>query len=225
MRRNNLKIESYTYYGVEIRYIGELPDDKTIFLSGGKTMGREGVISMYRSSLEAALEGWNVSYIPGLKYSEAVERGVYDTVKGALFAFIPMGIKCASHSLISRCLVTGGGVISTVEDDDLFSIEALSSSRSLAESLSRATIMGSENLGSVPISLSLSLNEGKEVAILESALNGKGMRNLAREGALIIRTFSDFLSSPRYITYPDKKGKYGIMGERFGILDLDRYEK
>ncbi|MGN1189511.1 MAG: hypothetical protein ACI4SL_03850, partial [Candidatus Ornithospirochaeta sp.] len=125
----------------------------------------------------------------------------------------------------SRCLVTGGGVISTVEDDDLFSIEALSSSRSLAESLSRATIMGSENLGSVPISLSLSLNEGKEVAILESALNGKGMRNLAREGALIIRTFSDFLSSPRYITYPDKKGKYGIMGERFGILNLDRYEK
>ena len=225
MKQKNLKIESYSFYGVEIRHVGKLPTEDTIFLSGGKNMGKNGMVSMYRSSIEAAANGWNVAYIPGLSYSEAVERGVYEREKGALFAYIPMGLKCASKALISRCLVTGGGVISTVSDDSPFSLEALSSSRSLAQSLSRATIMGGENLSTIPVSLVTALSEGKEVAVLESAMNGKGMRNLIRDGAPIIRTFSDFLSFPRYISYPDKRGRYGIMGERFSLMDMDRYEK
>ena len=225
MKRKKLNIESFSYYGTEIRYIGGIPSPNTVFLSGGKNMDRKGIIAMYRSSLEAVSNGWNVSYIPGLLYSEAVERGVYARDKGELYAFIPMVIKCASLSLISRCLVTGGGVISTVKDDDLFSFEALTSSRSLAQSLSKATVIGNENLDSIPYSIISALDEGREVGVLENVLNGKGMRNLVREGAPIIRSFSDFLSSPRYISYPDKKGKYGIMGERFGLLDIDRYEK
>ena len=225
MKRKKLNIESFSYYGAEIRYIGALPDENTVFLSGGKSMGREGIVAMYRSSLEAAANEWSVSYITGLQYSEAVERGLYERDKGALFAFVPMGIKCASLSLISRCLVTGGGVISTVNDDSVFSLEALSSCRSLAHSLSRATIIGNENLSSIPYSIMSALDEGRDVGVLESALNGKGVRNLVREGAPIVRSFSDFLYTPRYISFPYSKGKYGIMGERFGLLDIERHEK
>lgn len=225
MKRKKLDIDSFSYYGAEIRYIGALPGEKTVFLSGGKSMGRDGIVSMYRSSLEAAANEWSVSYIPGLKYSEAVERGLYERDKGSLFAFVPMGIKCASLSLISRCLVTGGGVISTVSDDSIFSLEALSSCRSLAHSLSRATIIGNENLSYIPYSILSALDEGRDVGVLESALNGRGIRNLVREGCPIVKSFSDFLRDPRYISFPSSKGKYGIMGEKFGIMDMERYEK
>ena len=54
-------------------------------------MGKEGIVSMYRSSLEAAANNWNVSYLPGLEYSEAVEKGIFEKDRGALYAFIPMG--------------------------------------------------------------------------------------------------------------------------------------
>ena len=225
MKRKKLQIDSFSYYGMEIRYIGSLPEKDTVFLSGGKGMGKEGIVSMYRSSLEAAANNWNVSYLPGLEYSEAVEKGIFEKDRGALYAFIPMGLNCASLGLISRCLITGGGVISPVADDSLFSLSALSASRSLAQSLSRATILGGENLSYIPFSVVSALDEGREVAVLESALNGKGMRNLIRDGALIVQSFSGFLSDPRYISFPDKKGKYGILGENFGLLEMERYEK
>ena len=64
-------------------------------------MGKEGIVSMYRSSLEAAANNWNVSYLPGLEYSEAVEKGIFEKDRGALYAFIPMGLNCASLGLIS----------------------------------------------------------------------------------------------------------------------------
>ena len=63
------------------------------------------------------------------------------------------------------------------------------------------------------------------MACMESALNGRGIRNLVREGCPIVKSFSDFLRDPRYISFPSSKGKYGIMGERFGIMDMERYEK
>ena len=63
------------------------------------------------------------------------------------------------------------------------------------------------------------------MGVLESALNGKSARNLVRDGALTVSTLSGLLLSPRYITYPDKNGKYAIMGERFTLMDVERYEK
>lgn len=224
MKQSTLQIETYLYGGVEIRYVGTFPIERTIFLSGGKNMSKDGIINIFRSSLEAAYNGWNVSYIPGLSYSEAVERGVYLCDKGSLSAYLPRGIKSASKALISRCLVTGGGVVSTVDDNESFSIEALSSARSLAQSMAEATLVAGEGLSMIPLSLTSALDDGRSVAVMESAMNGKGMRNLIRDGAPIIRTFSDFLSSPRYISYADKKGKYGIMGERFSLMDMEKYE-
>ena len=60
-----------------------------------------------------------------------------------------------------------------MSDDSIFSLEALSSCRSLAHSLSRATIIGNENLSYIPYSIISALDEGRDVGVLESALNGR----------------------------------------------------
>ena len=188
-------------------------------------MGRRGIVSFYRSALEASAEAMDVFYVPGIPSSEAVEKGTYEKYDGALFAFLPMGLKSVSSGLLSRCIITGGGVISPVSDDALFSLEALQAAMSVAAMMAQGTIVGREDMSFLPQFVHAALDSGRDVAVLESALGGRAARNLVREGAERIDTLSSFLASPSFISYPDKKGKYGIMGERFSLLDKKKYEK
>ena len=225
MKKYFIDCKSVDYNGLSVRVCGAFPSSRTIFFSSGKKTGKKGILSLYRSALEAVANGWNVAYIPGFPSSAAIEMGVYEKEGGSLFAFIPMGMGSVSRSLLSRCLVTGGGVISVVEDEATFSMEALNGACSVAATVSDATLVATENLRITPNYLVSALDEGRCVGVLESALNGKSARNLVRDGALTVSTLSGLLLSPRYITYPDKNGKYAIMGERFTLMDVERYEK
>ena len=85
--------------------------------------------------------------------------------------------------------------------------------------LSNATIVCSSH--SFPFFLENALNSGKDIAILKSALFSKKIREVAREGACVIDSFSSFLSDAVYLTYPKEKGEYKIQNREFDIMRLD----
>ncbi|MGN1164475.1 MAG: hypothetical protein ACI4S4_06715 [Candidatus Ornithospirochaeta sp.] len=222
---DNRNAEDFEYQGAPLRIIGNRPGRLSVFLAGGKDMGKKGIVSFYRSALEASAEAMDVFYVPGLPFAEAIEKGIYEKYEGSLFAFLPMGLESVSKALLSRCIITGGGVISPVEDRAFFSFEALRAAMSVAAMMAHGTIVGKEDMKGIPQFVYSALDNGRDVAVLETTLCGKGARNLVREGAECVDTLSSFLSSPSYICYPDIKGKYGIMGERFSLLDKKKYEK
>ena len=103
MKKYFIDCKSIDYNGLSVRVCGAFPSSRTIFFSSGKKTGKKGILSLYRSALEAVANGWNVAYIPGLPSSAAIEMGVYEKEGGSLFAFIPMGMGSVSRSLLSRC--------------------------------------------------------------------------------------------------------------------------
>lgn len=206
--------------GINLRYIGRLPEEKSVFFSFSRNGGKEDRIYSYASSFEAILNGYNCIYIPQTCASEGIEKAFSDSKKGSLFAFVPYGLKIVNKSIISNALITNGGVISIVEDNSLFSIEALNGTKYAASVLSSAIILAEKKCNYEPLFISDMLSIGKDVAIMKSSLSGKGMRKLIYSGLPLINSFSDFLLSPKYFLYLDKYGKYGIDGVHFSIIDV-----
>lgn len=205
---------------INIRYIGRLPDEKSIFFSFSKDGGKEDRIYSYASSFEAILNGYNCIYIPQTCASEGIEKAFSDSKKGSLFAFVPYGLNVVKRSIISNALITNGGVISISEDNSLFSIEALNRTKYVASLFSSAIVLAEKKCNYEPLFISDMLSIGKDVAIMKNSLSGKGMRKLIYSGLPLINSFSDFLLSPSYFLYLDKYGKYGIDGVHFSIIDV-----
>ena len=76
MKKYFIDCKSVDYNGLSVRVCGAFPSSRTIFFSSGKKTGKKGILSLYRSALEAVANGWNVAYIPGLPSSAAIEMGV-----------------------------------------------------------------------------------------------------------------------------------------------------
>lgn len=204
--------------GISIRYIGKLPEKKSIFFSFSKNGGKVDRIYGYISALEAILNGYDCIYIPQSDAALGIEKAFFDSKKGSLFAFVPFGLKIVKKSIISNALITNGGVVSIVEDNALFSIEALNGIKYVASLLSSAIVLSEKRCNYEPFFISDMLSIGKDVAIMKNSLEGKGMRRLVYSGLPLINSFSDFLLSPSYFLYLDKCGKYGIDGVHFSII-------
>lgn len=211
---------TFDYRGITVHSIGTVPGDNTVFFhftGGGTERDAEAV---YISAVEALLNGYDVAYIPHMFLSSAVEKAVTDTTSGSLYSFLPKGLGSVSHATLSRSLVTGGGALSIVEDDAFYSFEALLGVTYLAASMSKASVLCSFRGKRLPSFVDSALNEGKSVAVLRTALLSYPLRNLVKEGAESIDTFSSFLSSPSAIAYPKEGGSYGIFSSRWDIMRL-----
>lgn len=203
-----------------VRYIGSLPGEKAVYFYYGKTEGKALFESVYISALEALLCGYDIIYKPQLYLSRAVEKAAFDSPRGSIYAFYPKGLETISNSLISPPVLSGGGVLSILENDAFFSFEALLGTDYSASSMSRAVLMCSYSGRRCPHFVDDALSEGKSLAVLKSGLESVVLRNLVREGALCVDSFSSFLSLPGVILYPKNGGKYGIDGTSFDILTL-----
>lgn len=214
------EIKTLDYNGITVRLLGSPPGENTVFFHYSAGGGEKEAESVYISAVEALLSGYDIAYIPQLYLSLAVEKAAEDTPSGSLFSFLPKGIATVARSTLSRALVTGGGVLSIVENEAFYSFEALLGVTYLASSLSRAALMCHFRGHRIPSFVDSALGEGKSIAVLKSALKSRPMRDLVREGAESVDTFSSFLSSPRYTAYPSEKGSYGTGTARWDIMRI-----
>lgn len=211
-------ITVWDHNGITVRSIGTKPGENTVFFhySGGGTENDRA--NVYISAVEAFLNGYDIAYIPSLFLSEAVEKAALDTSRGSLYSFLPKGIESVSNSTLSRSLITGGGALSIVENDAFYSFEALRGVTYLASTLSRASVLCYYRGRSLPSFVDSTLSEGRMICVLRSALSSHVLRELVREGAEAVDSFSSFLSFPRYISFPRENGSYGISSSRWDIM-------
>lgn len=216
------EIETTDFNGITVRYIGTLPGERTVFFSYGKGGGKDARRSVYVSALEALKSGYSIAYTPSLYLSYAVEKAAADTVYGSLYAFVPTGLESVRRHVLRDCLITGGGVISIVENDAEFSYEAMLGKDYLASSMSSAVVMCSFRGRYVPHFVDTALRDGKSLCCLRTGLSCPVLRQLVREGAEAVDSFSSFLSNPQVIAYSDENGIYGIEDSRFDIMSVTR---
>ena len=179
-------------------YIGSFPQEKAIFFYYGKGGTEEELIEIYKSALEAIYNGYSVFYTPSLYLSSAIEKAFKDTLKGRLYSFIPTGLESVNSETIKKPLLTGGGIISLLEERETFSFSGLLASRYLAILLSSAVVICNRISHSF---LETILSEGKDVAILKSTLKEKRNRTLAQEGIAVIDSFSKHSSIISRLTF------------------------
>lgn len=219
MRRKR-EIEILDYNGMTVRYIGGYPSKKVVYFYFGNNSSRILLQSVYLSAVEALLNGYDIVYKPQLYLSKGVEKAALDSPTGSIYAFYPKGLNTLSNSTISTSILTGGGAMSILEDDAFFSYEALLGTDYCASSMCSAVLLCSYRGRTCPHFVSDALGEGKSIAVLRSGLESTVLRNLVREGAACVDSFSSFLSLPGVILYPREGGKYGIDGSSFDILTL-----
>ena len=218
----NAKRETETtdYRGITVRYIGSLPGERSVFFAYGKGGSKEERRSVYISALEALESGYSIIYTPSLYLSYAVEKAARDTVNGSIYAFCPMGLGSVKERVISDSLITGGGAVSIVENDAVFSYEAMLGKDYLASSMCSAVVMCSFRGRHIPHFVDTALSGGKSLCVLRTGLIYPPLRELVREGAEAVDSFSSFLSSPSAIAYPHENGIYGIEDARFDIMSI-----
>lgn len=214
------EINTLDYNGITVRYIGSFPGEKAVFFYYGKDGDREGRRTLYISALEALMNGYDIIYKPQLYLSPAIEKAALDSLCGAIFPIYPKGLETMSKHELGKSLITGGGALSIVENDAYYSFSALLASDYLASALSRAAVLCSYNGRYCPHFVDDLLMNGKSLCVLKTGLTSPVLRALIREGAESCDTFSSFLSSPRYIAYPKKNGRYGIDGFHFDIMSV-----
>ena len=64
------------------------------------------------------------------------------------------------------------------------------------------------------------LDDGKEIALLRSALEHPLSRRLASSGCPVTDSFSSFVSFPSHIVYPCEAGRFFFLGTRYGFMSL-----
>lgn len=207
--------EDSTYY-----YIGNLPSEKTIFFSGSYRCSKELLRSIEKSIVEAIWNDYDIAYVPGSPMATIIEEVLRYVGMGKLFCFLPRGLHVVSRGLLSKVLLTNGGVLSPCVHDSLFSKDNLKKAKTMAAAMSIGTILAEENNWGIYTSAQNALDRGRSIAILRPCLKGKNAREIAKEGCPIIDVFSEFLANPRFISYGNEGGSYGILGERFDIMDL-----
>lgn len=204
-KRQAISDLSFTYYGA-------LPDKGIFILSNGK-MDRNIEKTLYITSLEAALNGYDVVYISGNKGAKYIESGALDG-GGRLFSIVAFGFENLYASIKRRILLSGGGIIIP---------DIIAQSNAIAIELSLALLVANEDyyiLSQSP-SILYALDSNKDVALLKSSLCNTGASELIADGCAVVDTFSDFLISPRAIGYESANGKYGKDGFGFDIIYTD----
>ena len=64
------------------------------------------------------------------------------------------------------------------------------------------------------------LDDGKEIALLRSALEHPLSRRLAASGCPVTDSFSSFVPFPSHIVYPCAAGRFFFLGTRYGFMSL-----
>lgn len=214
------EIKTTIYNGITLRYIGSFPSERAVYFYYGKGGERDALKSVYISTVEALLNGYDVIYKPQLYLSSAVEKAALDSPRGKIYSIFPKGLETLSSHELGKTLITGGGALSILENDAYYSFSALLASDYVAAKLTRAAFLMSYNGKYCPRFVTDLLSDGKSLGVLKTGLTSHVLRSLIREGAECYDTFSSFLASPRYIAYPRKNGSYGIDGFHFDIMSV-----
>ena len=203
-----------------VSYYGELPK-KGVFVSFCTKPEKRTRVALYQMGLEIALNGYDAIYIPASLASYSFEKGVRDG-NGRLFQVLPYSLKNNKPSYSSKALLSGGGIISCF-DNEGFSIENLNRAKEIAVMLAKAVIIAEDKKTyRRPFSyVNIALDSGKDIALLYDALPSPFARNLLKEGCPLVHSFSDFLLNPRFVSFSQNKGIYGIEGEFFDIIKID----
>ncbi len=206
-----------TVGGFPVLYYGELPKDRCVYISSSSSMDSETEKYLYASSLEAALMGYEVIYIPTLKKDDPIKNGVFDG-KGTLHAIIPFGLYRSNKRDISQIIIHGGSVISESLEDS-FSLERLERAKLIASAFADSIVVGERLwLKRIGEYIEQSLDNGKDVAVLKSVLGSHYLNDLVLNGAPAITTFSDFIINPPLFIYPHENGRYSQKGFCFDII-------
>ena len=205
--------------GFTISYYGQLPE-KGIFVSFSSKSSSYGNRCLYSTALEIAFNGYDGVYIPGSSSASIFEKGILDA-GGKLFPVLPYSLESASRGILSKAMVSNGGVFSPFADS--FSIDKIDKAKTIASIISNVSIVAEENIRYRKTFnyIDTALSYGKDVAILKSSLLSPFARTLAREGAPVIDSFSSFLQFPKYIVFYQEHGMYGIDDGSFDIMYID----
>lgn len=218
---NNPEPAASVIGGFPVLYYGDLPQARSVFISTSQSLDVDSERALYAASLEAALMGFDVIYIPSNIKDNPIENGVFDG-GGTLHAVIPFGLFNFNKRAISKIVIYGGSVISDSKEG-LFSISQLNKAKHMAASLADCTVVGERIWnGNVVDYVQFSLDSGKDVGVLKCALGTPYMNRLALEGAPVLSSFSDFFVNAPLISYPNEKGRYSQRGFAFDII---RYEE
>lgn len=218
-----MEIKRKTIQNQRISYLGALESlKKRVFISSSFNVSDDVLDSCYSSAFEAARSGYNIIAIPFSKCADAIEAGAIDGKSSISYVF-PCGLKRVKRQYINKTLITSGTAISAEEDDEAISYVNVLKAKSIAAYFSDIVISGDISAKTKRDALHLvsALDEGRDVAILRSALSSKILRELVAEGAPVINTFSDFLIEPKCYLYPRRDGFYGFGERKFGIIKIN----
>lgn len=223
MKKYFLEPEYINVNGIDCSIYGKPPRRSAILITASSNPSRETEKALYTSSFEAVMSGYSVLFIPFFKGSEAIEKGVLDA-KGEINYLIPCHFDYVKRSYIHRALITNGMAISVEGKGERVNMRSVNRAKLLGSMLSSAVIYGEEmesykgNINYIDNALDM----GAEVAVLKSALGSMLARRIAREGATIISSFSDFLSHPSLYLFEKPDGYYSFNNTNFGILSLSK---
>ncbi len=205
--------------GREIFYFGRIPSSRCIFIASAY---RSRIVSksLYVSAFEAVMNGYDVLFMPFSENADAIESGVMDA-GGHLNYILPSGFSRTGRIILHKAMVTAGSAITAEEDGTIACRESANRARSLGSALSDCVIVADDRIRRNGIGyIDEALDMGKDIAILKDALASGILREYAKAGAPVIGSFSDLLSLPRCILYPESDGRYGFRGDKFDMIKL-----
>lgn len=197
------------------RYIGDWIEEKSIYLLFSQNPQKEERKEIYITALEIFLNGYSLCYIPGSNGAKIIEKAMYEVDSARLYGFLPLDLAFIKESSLMPIVVSGGGLVTLAEERESFSIELLEKTQCAAASITKATLITRPYNYLSSSLISSVLDNGKALSITPSSLSGRDMRELVREGAPLVSSFSFFLENPKYYIYPQKDGEYSIDGENY----------
>lgn len=209
--------------GISFDYIGTLPKRGVFFLGSNRSSSLL-LRDLYISSLEAALNGFEVVTLSSMAYTESILRGALDGGGKAHVVFLNE-LDRAKRSIISITQILGGSSIFPYREKVSFK-EFYKKAGSISSVISNITVLADDYDKKYEDEFySRIISNHSYVGVLKTSLRSKLMRRLVREGCDLISSFSDLLLRPRFSIYPKDGGYYNFKGEGFEALDYERFER
>lgn len=205
----------------KVFFHGKYPLKRNVFISSSKSISPIMRDSLYLAALESVKNGFDIVAIISHQRDDPIFKAVEDS-DGVIHAVLPFGFDRISKKLLSKIIINGGSVISLCENGP-FSIDLLNRSKLIAASIADIILIGEDKIYKQTMDgyINYSIDEGKTVAILKSALASRDLRSLVYEGCPSVYSMTELLEFPKAIAYPSCKGRYGQGGVCFDIMKLE----
>lgn len=202
-------------------YRGRIPEGRRVFLDYDSALGRDVEEAVFASCLEIMGSG-GIPVVSDKDSGPAFEALKCLWKPIVLFSSLGSGKLERKKRKEAGLVVSSGGAVVYADNQSVsYSRAGVLRCLHIASSFSDCVLFASDSrsrrLG-LSHRLICALDEGKDIAVLRSALAVPALRSLASEGCPIACTYSDLLSDPACIAYRDSNGKYGYRGQCFGII-------